>query len=311
MKVLITGSCGYIGAILSAQMIEQGHQVFGCDNNLEGKDVPGMLRRFRVSFEDDFVIRQILLYKIDVIVHLAATSTVGPDALDPLQYYDNNTAKTISFIHKLATVGWKGQLVFASTAAVYGKFDRPVNEKDTLSPSSVYGHSKLLCERVLNHASRYDIKTTVFRFFNVAGAYNDLGEEENDTHLLSKICHHAAHNQELTVYGDDYPTRDGTCIRDYVHVGDVCAAIIWALEQERGGAYNLGTERGLSVKEMIEQFEMHTGITVKWTVGPRRQGDTPYLVADPSLFNRMSGFTYKYTVRDIINSSWEYYKNGF
>jgi UDP-glucose 4-epimerase len=312
MRVLVTGSHGYIGSVLSKILKERGCElILGCDNDLTKDNAEWLFtRRLRSSFDDDFTVDQILQYKIDVIVHLAATSTVGPDAQDPWLYYLNNTARTIAFLYKLKQVGWKGHIIFASTAAVYGSYDRPVKEVDTRSPSSIYGHSKLLCERMLMHARRHDINTTTFRFFNVAGAYNGIGEEAEDTHLISKICNAALAGDPVSVYGNLYPTRDGTCIRDYVHVADICDAIIHSAENEVYGTYNLGTQRGISVTEMIEQFNMHTGQDVRYVISGPRQGDSPFLVADPGLFERQSGFMYKYTIRDIINSSWEHFKNG-
>lgn len=303
MNVLVTGACGFIGAIVCCMLAEQGHRVFACDNDLNAADPPNIIRRYRSSFDHDFIIREMQIYNIDTVVHLAATSTVGPDATDPLLYYHNNTARTIAFLHKLQEAKWDGHIIFASTAAVYDSSVVPVHEADLIIPGSVYGQTKWDCEKVLKHWK----KTTVFRFFNVAGAYNGLGEEEGDTHLLSKICHSVVNDQELTVFGNDYPTRDGTCVRDYVHVADISSAIILAAEEEVYGTYNLGTERGLTVMEMIEQFEMHTGHSVKWAVGPKRPGDQPYLVANPSWFIRKTGFQYKYSIRDIINSSWEQY----
>jgi UDP-glucose 4-epimerase len=284
-------------------LTEQGHKAFACDDNLDAIDPPNIIRRYRSSFEHDYIVQQVQMYNIDVIVHLAATSTIGPDVDNPLWYHYNNTAKTTALLHKLRFAGWDGHIIFASTAAVYDEYDRSVYESDNLKPISVYGESKLNCEKILRHWK----KSTVFRFFNVAGAYNGFGEEEGDTHLLSKICHSVVNDQELVVFGDDYPTRDGTCVRDYVHVADICSAIIIAAEEEVYGTYNLGTDRGLTVKEIIEQFEMHTGHQVKWSVGPRRYGDLPYLVANPAWFMKKTGFQYKYTVRDIINSSWEHY----
>jgi UDP-glucose 4-epimerase len=312
MNVLVTGSHGYIGSVLSKLLKEHGCKtVLGCDNDLSKDNEEWLFtRRLRSSFDDDFTISQILYYKIDVIVHLAATSTVGPDAQDPWLYYFNNTARTTTFLYRLKQAGWKGHIIFASTAAVYGNYDRPIMETDTLSPSSIYGHSKMLCERMLNHGKRHDINTTSFRFFNVAGAYNGIGEEAEDTHLISKISTAALNSVPVTVFGGDYPTRDGTCIRDYVHVVDICNAIIHAAENEVYGTYNLGTRRGITVKEMIEQFNMHTGQNVQYVVGERRQGDSPVLIADPGKFERKTGFSYTYSIRDIINSSWEYFKNG-
>lgn len=305
MNVLVTGACGYIGKVLCSMFIEQGHRVFACDNDLQAADPPNVIRRYRSSFDHDYIVREMQIYNIDTVVHLAATSTVGPDSTDPLLYHHNNTAKTIAFLHKLKEAGWNGHIVFASTAAVYDEYDRSVYETDNLKPISVYGTTKLNCEKVLHHWE----KKTIFRFFNVAGAHNGFGEEQDDTHLLSRICHGVVNDQELVVFGDDYPTRDGTCIRDYVHVADICSAIIHAAEEEVYGTFNLGTDRGMTVKEMIEQFEMHTGHHVKWSVGPRRSGDQPYLVANPAWFMRKTGFQYKYAIRDIINSSWNHYGN--
>lgn len=305
MNVLVTGACGYIGKVLCSMFIEQGHRVFACDNDLHAADPPNVIRRYRSSFDHDYIIREMQIYNIDTVVHLAATSTVGPDSINPLLYYHNNTAKTIAFLHKLQEAKWDGHIIFASTAAVYSGSAFPVREADNIGPGSVYGQTKLDCENVL----KYWKKTTIFRFFNVAGAHNGFGEEQGDTHLLSRICHGVINDQELIVFGDDYRTRDGTCVRDYVHVADICNAIILAAEEEVYGTYNLGTERGMSVKEMIEQFELHTGHRVKWSVGPRRSGDQRYLVANPAWFMRKTGFQYKYTIRDIINSSWNHYGN--
>lgn len=307
MKVLITGSHGYIGSVLSSMFKERGDMVIGCDNDLDKDDPPNIFaRRLRSSFDEGFVISMVLLYKIDVIVHLAAASTIGPDSDDPLWYHYNNTARTISLLHKLHHAGWKGHIIFASTAAVYASSAVPVHELDIISPGSVYGRTKLDCEKVLKH---WD-KTTVFRFFNVAGAHNGFGEEAEDTHLISKISTAALNRRPVCIYGGDYPTRDGTCVRDYVHVYDICSAIIFSAEQEVYGTYNLGTQTGFTVKEVIEQFNMHTGQNVEYTIGERRPGDEPFLVANPSWFERKTGFTYKYKLRDIINSSWEYFKNG-
>lgn len=311
MRALITGSSGYIGSVLAERMREQGVPLLGCDNNLALEEAPNtFIRRLRSSFDDDFTVSTAIAYNIDIIVHLAATSTVGPDATNPLDYYENNTAKTITFVKKLKDRGWKGHFIFASTAAVYRAGDDTVTEFSPLEPSCVYGHSKLICEQVLKSCKNYGIDVTSFRFFNVAGAYNGFGEESEDTHLISKICSSVFYDKDLTVYGDSYPTRDGTCIRDYVHVVDICNAIECAIHNEVYGTFNLGTTKGTSVKEVIEQFEMHTGQKVKWKAGPNRPGDQPFLVADSSKFERTSGFQYTYSLRDIINSSWEHFKNG-
>lgn len=309
MKVMITGSAGYIGSVLARRLKERGTSTVGCDYNLQ---VPhpyeSVFFRYQCSFDEDIVASAGLM--CDAVVHLAATSTVGPDAINPLNYYDNNTARTIKFIKTLKELGWKGHFIFASTAAVYRPGEDPVTEQSPVEPTCVYGQSKLMCEQVLKSCERHGIKVTSFRFFNVAGAHDGFGEEAEDTHLISRICSSVINDEELTVYGDAYPTRDGTCVRDYVHVVDICDAILHAIDHEVYGTYNLGTTKGTSVKEIIEQFEMHTGQKVKWKVGPNRLGDQPFLVADSSKFERMSGFQYTYSLRDIINSSWEHFKNG-
>lgn len=309
MKVMITGSAGYIGSVLAARLRERNALILGCDDSVA---VPYPFElvayRYQCSFDDDIIASAAL--SCDVVVHLAATSTVGPDALNPLDYYHNNTARTINLIKRLKDMRWKGHFIFASTAAVYRATDSPVTELSPVEPTCVYGQSKLLCEQVLKSCPNYGIDVTSFRFFNVAGAYNGFGEESEDTHLISRICSSVVNGEELTVYGDAYPTRDGTCVRDYVHVVDICDAILHAINHEVYGTYNLGTTKGTSVKEIIEQFEMHTGQEVKWKVGPNRPGDQPFLVADSSKFERMSGFQYTYSLRDIINSSWEHFKNG-
>jgi UDP-glucose 4-epimerase len=311
MNVLITGSSGYIGSVLAQRMREANIKLFGCDNNLTGSYATDtFIRHFKISFDDPFVVRHVIQYKIDAIVHLAATSTVGPDATNPLDYYENNAARTITFVKRLKDAGWTGHIIFASTAAVYASSRKPVTEDFMIEPLGVYGHSKYMCEQVLNMCRIHGIKVTSFRFFNVAGAYNGLGEEKEDTHLISKICSSVLNNKELTVYGDDYPTHDGTCVRDYVHVCDISNAITLAIERGIEGTYNLGTKRGTSVKEIIDQFELYTERKVKWNVGPRRPGDQPFLVTDSTEYEKKSGFKYSYSLKDIINSSWEHFKNG-
>lgn len=310
MNVLVTGSHGYIGSVLCKTLTEQGQKVFACDSKpILGGDFRYLHTVWHSSFDDDEVIDGIVHNKIDVIFHLAASSLLGPSAKDPLTYYWNNTAKTINLINKLRNREWKGHIIFSSTAATYGDQDKPVVEWSTLNPCNHYGHSKLMCEKALDIAHMYGIKTTVFRYFNVAGAYGDIGQNTDEPHIITRICNAAAGKAPLTVYGNDYPTEDGTCIRDYVHVRDVCRAQIHAMNKKVEGTYNLGTLQGTSVNQIIKAFVVQNKVPVNYIVGPRREGDPAFLVANPYKFT-YSGFEYEHSsIEEIVTSAWSYY-NG-
>lgn len=308
--VAVTGSHGFIGSILRKMLTEQGLDVLACDINLDHSLWTKYTKSvYHGSFDDDAYVDQIVRSDVSTIFHLAATSTVGPDAEDPMTYYWNNTARTITFLKKLIDSNWKGHIIFASTAAVYrlNGFLEPKKETYFVEPASNYGRSKLQCERILDYCSLYGINVTSFRFFNVAGAYDEFGEEHQDTHLISRICVSAINNSPVTVYGDDYPTPDGTCIRDYVHVLDICRAQCFAAQNKIYGTYNLGSKQGTSVFEMIDMFNKQTGCGVTYETGQRRPGDVPYLVAEPTKFT-LHGFMYKYNIEDIIDSSWKHFK---
>lgn len=308
MRVLVTGSSGFIGSVLSKMLSEEkGILVFKCDTQ---PDIPTFRQTsfLKMSFDDDIVVKTIIDNDIQVIFHLAATSLVGPSFEDPLTYYWNNAARTTNFLHKLRLAGWKGHIIFSSTAAVYAEQNVPVNESDNLEPINHYGISKLRCEEMIECAWKYGMSATVFRYFNVAGAYEECGEEAGDTHLISRLCSATYDNGTFLVYGVDYPTDDGSCVRDYIHVRDVCAAQIYAWKRKVYGTFNLGTHRGTSVIEMIDAFKNVTNTPIDWTFVDRRIGDPAYLVADPKYF-KASGFVYQHSdIYNIIESSWNHYK---
>jgi len=316
MNVLVTGSHGYIGSVLCKELTETGHVVYACDNKQRlGGDFRYIKSAHNYSFEHDNVVQTILNNNIQTIFHLAASSLLGPSATDPLLYYWNNTAKTITFLHKLANAGWKGHIIFSSTAAVYGDQPDPVTETIPLNPCNHYGKSKLMCEHALSIAKMYGIETTVFRYFNVAGAYDDIGQDSAEPHIISRICNAALHpDAPLTIFGSDYPTTDGTCIRDYLHVRDVCRAQIYAMDNNVMGTYNLGTFEGTSTRTLVELFKEINNVRVPSVYGPRREGDPCFLVANPKKFVD-TGFEYKYSNTPyILASAWHYYKgkyNGF
>lgn len=310
MNVLVTGSHGYIGSVLCKTLTEAGHTVFACDiKPYLGGDFEYLHTVYNRSFDDDAVLEAITNNKINTIFHLAASSLLGPSAIDPLTYYYNNTARTINLLNRLRNRNWKGHIIFSSTAAVYGDQGKRVREHDPLQPCNHYGHSKLMCEQAINVAHMYGIKTTTFRYFNVSGAYDDRGQSAGEPHIITRICNAAAGKAPLTVYGKDYVTTDGTCIRDYVHVRDVCRAQMHAMDNKVEGIYNLGTQDGSSVLNIINTFKDVNGVDFHYDVGPRRIGDPAYLVASPWKFMD-TGFEYEYsTTEEIVKSAWSYY-NG-
>lgn len=311
MNVAITGSHGYIGSVLRKELTERGYETICCDNKLT---LDGDLRYLRnisnESFDSDHYIDMVIDYDCDTIFHLAASSLLGPSATDPLLYYYNNTSCTINMIKKLADRGWQGRIVFSSTAAVYGDQPQAVTEDSPLQPCNYYGKSKLACEEALSIAHMYGIKTTVFRYFNVAGAYDDVGQDSGEPHIITRICNATAGRAPLYVFGNNYPTDDGTCIRDYVHVRDICGAQIFAMENQVDGTYNLGSHSGTSVYEIISAFIDTNRKDVEYSFTDRREGDPALLIANPNKFID-KGFEYKYSQLDtIVKSAWEYFQNG-
>lgn len=323
MNVAVTGSSGYIGSVLCKMLKEQGYNVFCCDNKEQSRKDPFITTTFDstivrfvyTTFDDPTFVRAIIDNDCKVVFHLAASSLLGPSAKDPLLYYYNNTARTTRFLQRLDSLGWTGHVIFSSTAAVYGAQDYPVDESSPKQPCNHYGQSKLNCEHVLYNMHLYGTRATIFRYFNVVGAYDNAGQNDGEPHLLTRICNAAIGRVPLTVYGNDYDTRDGTCIRDYVHVRDICQAQIHAMNMDRinqqgADIFNLGTHEGTSVLEMIQQFQEVTGVKFNYTNGPKREGDPAFLVANPQKFID-TGFKYQYSNKEeIITSAWKYFNRS-
>lgn len=318
---IVTGAYGYIGSVLCKMLRERDYFVVGIDNDPRAQAdwvSSACIDRVDVCNDyllDDFasaeglhVVRE---YRDATIFHLAANSLLGPSAYDPLSYYENNTAKTL---HLLQSLRPSNRLVFASTAAVYGVTDKVVKETSKISPPNNYGRSKLWCEHMIDSAYQIlDLKATSFRFFNVIGAYKGMGQLPETPHIINQLCDRALKRETFKINGDDFPTPDGTCIRDYVHVADICNAMIHADEYMRDHKksmhekFNLGTNFGQSVKEIVDIFRK-TCYDVPVEVGPRRVGDPPFLVADPSKFIKKTGFMYEHSsdLEAMIKSAWEY-----
>ena len=318
-SAIVTGSYGYIGSVLCKLLHERNYYVVGIDNDLRAQeawanDDVRVLNCNDYLF-DDFAgpngLHVFNEYRDATIFHLAANSLLGPSAYDPLSYYSNNTAKTLKLLQTLKPTN---RLVFASTAAVYGITDKPVREHSKIDPPNNYGQSKLWCEKMID--ASYEIlklQATSFRFFNVIGAYDDVGQLPETPHIVNQLCDRSLNNETFTINGSNFETKDGTCVRDYVHVLDICNAMIHADEYMRDykkpmhEKFNLGTNVGQSVKEIVDIFQK-TCYDVPIKVGDCRVGDPPFLVANPSKFIKKTGFMYEHSsnLEAMINSAWEY-----
>ncbi len=321
MNVLVAGGAGYIGSHAVRQLIEAGHRVVAVDNLYRGhgQAVDRRAVFHEIDLAETHALADVLAKeKIDCVMHFAALTYVGESVTDPLAYYDNNTAGTISLLKAMKTAGVK-RMVFSSTAAIYGEPDStPIVETARLEPVNPYGWSKWCVERVLRDyaASDREFAFVAMRYFNVAGAAADgaLGEDHDpETHLIPILMQTAlGQRDKITVFGTDYPTPDGTCIRDYIHVEDLCAAHIVAMNALRPGdtrCYNLGIGKGYSVKEVIESARRVTGRDIPVEYGPRRAGDPAVLFADADKIQRELGWSARHTELDaIIATAWKWFE---
>lgn len=315
MRLLITGNAGYIGSVLSKVAQEKGHFVIGADVNIPQHD-------YYDEFVHDSIVRNSVAYeasnlKVDAVFHLAASADVSHSTVRPSLYYHNNIGATSKFFDNLIRMGWKGPVIFSSTAAVYGLQDQPCIESDVLKPFTAYGKSKLMCEQYFEDVWNCNqIPSVSFRYFNVAGAYEDVGDHLESGHILQKLCSSSISNTPFKIFGNKYKTVDGTCVRDYIHVLDVCEAHFAALEYINNNpgvqVFNLGTKNGTSVKQMFDKFCNVTGIKLKEVYDNIREGDPDFLVASPSKFIGTTGFEYKFSSLDsIIDSAWKWYRRKY
>jgi UDP-glucose-4-epimerase GalE len=316
--ILITGGAGYIGSHTVRHLVSSGRKIVVLDNLAYGH--PDAIVEEGVEFvKGDVGDRELLRslfdkYRFSAVVHFAAFAYVGESVTDPLKYYWNNTAEPIALLQVMQENGCK-VFVFSSTCATYGTPERvPIDESNPQNPINPYGHSKLMVERILHDCDHaWGLRSACLRYFNASGCSADgkIGEDHNpETHLIPRVLMAITGEIEtLEVYGTDYPTPDGTCIRDYIHVEDLAEAHGLALDHLLSGnasvRCNLGTGKGISVKEIIGAAEQVTGKKVPVIFGPRREGDPPELVADPSLALRTIGWSAKRrNVLEIVASAW-------
>jgi len=309
MRILVTGASGYIGSQVCKLLLQQGHQVIANDR-----------RRVRHNYYHQTEINNYanipvgVLASMDAVVHTAATSLVGPSVMNPAEYYQNNVGGTLDLLDNCVEAGMR-TFVFASSAGVYGEPSEDVcHENMDAQPCSPYGWSKKMIEIVLqDYYTAYNLNSVSLRFFNVAGADVDceMGQEPDATHIIAKAIERTMAGKEFTLFGKDFDTPDGTCVRDYVHVEDVAQGILNSIEllKTTSGAhtFNLGGERGYSNLEIVESINRVTPLTVNLKYGDPRAGDPSTLISDTNAANTILGWKPKHDLDSIINTAYKWY----
>jgi UDP-glucose 4-epimerase len=311
--VLVTGVSGYIGGQTALMLKDQGYTVFGVDIQQTSTEIFNALTGFSHSdFIDQICFNMIDNVKPDAIIHCAGTSLVGPSVQNPEVYYHNNFVKTLVLMNHLINSNSKARLIFSSSAAVYGDpITNPCSEVDPLMPISPYGESKFMIEIMLkSYAHAYNIDYVAFRYFNACGADSQgrHGQAPGATHIIARILESIRDNKEFILYGKNYPTDDGTCVRDYVHVEDIAQAHILAINPEvPAGIYNLGSSTGYSNRQIIDMITQVTGITPTVIEGEARAGDPAVLTANADSFNTKAKWAPIHTPETIIQHAWKWY----
>ena len=319
--ILVCGGAGYIGSHMVAELLENNHKVVVLDSLVKGHKEALLGGKLYVGdLRDRKILDKVFTEnKIDAVIDFAAFSLVGESMTEPLKYFNNNVYGTISLLEAMRDYNVK-YIVFSSTAATYGEPEVvPITENSKTIPTNAYGESKLLVEKILrwcDHA--YGIKYTTLRYFNAAGAHisGKIGEDHSpETHLIPIILDVALGNREkIMMFGDDYDTKDGTCVRDYIHVSDLASAHSLALKRLMNGGdsaiYNLGNGTGFTVKEMVEIARKVTGHTIPAEVAESRAGDPAVLIASSKKAMEELGWKPKYAdVETIISTAWNWHKN--
>jgi len=314
MRLLVTGGAGFIGSICSAVALEAGHQVTVLDNLGKGHRpaVPAGAQLVEGDLLDPLALRAALQAGIDAVLHFAGLIVVPESVSRPELYYRNNVVGTLNLADAMREAGVR-RLVFSSTAAVYGEPESvPVAEDSPARPASPYGNTKLAMDRMLaDECVAHGLGAVSLRYFNVGGALRGLGEDHDpETHLIPNLLAAAAGRvPAIQLFGTDYDTPDGTCIRDYVHIEDLAAAHLLALEGAAAGrhdVYNLGSGNGYSVREVIDAARRVTGRDIRVEERPRRPGDSPRLVASSERIRARLGWVPRHGLEDIVRDAWEW-----
>lgn len=313
MKVLVTGGAGYIGSVTTALLLERGHEVVVVDNLEKGHrgavaaGAPLVIADIGDGQRMEKTLRE---HRIEAVIHFAAYSLVGESVAQPADYFINNVGNGLCLLEAMRRAG-VGRIIFSSTAAVYGAPGRvPIDEDQPTEPINPYGESKLYFEQILHrYHLAYRMECVSLRYFNAAGATTTLGEDhEPETHLIPLVLGTALGTSAcVRIFGTDYATEDGTCVRDYIHVSDLAEAHVLALRCEGERVYNLGNGRGFSVREVVDAARSVTGIPIRAEDAPRRAGDPPVLVAGADRFRRELGWKpERGELRDIVESAWNW-----
>lgn len=316
MRILVTGGAGYIGSVVAEELLKLGLEVVVYDNLSKGHRgalVPGIN-----LVEGDLHDRQLLQetlrdYQVSAVIHMAASSLVGESCVDPAKYYRNNVEAGLVLLDEMIKAGIR-HIVFSSTAATYGEPEsQPIDENAPTFPTNPYGETKLAFERAMRwYDVAYKLRFASLRYFNAAGATDHCGEvHDPESHLIPIALQVATGKRKhVEIFGDDYPTPDGTCVRDYIHVVDLARAHILALQALNKGSaiYNLGCGgAGYSVRDVIETVRDVTGKEIPVRIGPRREGDPPTLIASSDKIKRELGWQPMYQdLRVIVESAWRW-----
>jgi UDP-glucose 4-epimerase len=315
MNVFLTGGAGYIGSVCAEQLLDAGHQVTVYDNLSEGHrsavDSRAQFIHGKPEEPGD-VLRAMQTAKPEAVLHFAAFALVGESMQNPTKYFHNNVVHGLKFLDAAVATGVK-KFIFSSTCATYGPPERvPITEDLPTRPISPYGESKLMLEKMLGwYQQIHGLQPVIFRYFNAAGATEKLGEHHRiESHIIPRVLQVAlGQHPNCEIFGTDYPTPDGTCIRDYIHVSDLAQAHILALSPKAGGVYNLGNGDGSSVREVITACERVSGNKITALERPRRAGDPPRLVASADRARRELGWQPCFPkLEDIVASAWRWHK---
>jgi UDP-glucose 4-epimerase len=315
MKLLVTGGAGYIGSVMTAQLLEAGHQVTVFDNLSKGhrQAVPAGANFIEGNLLNEEQLKQVLTQGFEGVLHFAALSLVGESVQQPERYYRNNVCGTLNLLEAMSAARVP-RLVFSSTAAVYGEPEEiPILETAVTRPTNPYGGSKIAVDQLIGFmTAAHGLAAVSLRYFNVAGASGQLGEDHHpETHLIPLVLTVAAGQRPgVQIYGTDYRTPDGTAIRDYIHVEDLARAHLLALDSVRAGEhriYNLGNGMGFSVREVIETARRVTGVPIHAVEAPRRAGDPPILVASSQkIRDELGWIPQKPDLATMIGDAWKW-----
>lgn len=317
MKIFITGGAGYIGSATAEALVQSGHSVTVYDSLVTGHRaaVPAGAAFIHASLEDSHALTEALTSKpYDAIMHFAAFIEAGESMMDPGKYFRNNFVNSLNLLETAVKAGVR-KFVFSSTAAVYQSSEEPLSEESPLGPTNVYGHTKLMTEQALEwYRSIYGLHFAALRYFNASGALPGRGEaHQPESHLIPRVLDIAlGRAEQATIFGTDYPTPDGTCIRDYIHIADLVQAhllALGALEERDKMIFNVGSGNGFSVREVLETVRRVTGHAIPALEALRRPGDSARLVASPSKIMNQLGWKASHTnLQEIISSAWDWHR---